>query len=448
MANAVVILLKSTCWQIARFTTRGIEASPSAELDWSQPQDEANRIYEGLNAGATGAHRVLIALDSPLCLSAAFPLPSQRQSRNHQAVSYLLEPHLPWSAEEVVVDFESSKAEAFAVAVFHDPIQLLIRKLEELGVLVESISPLARLALDWDLEHLAIREARFFVLQSNEDSVELWMIDRRRPVLWRHVPQPPASVIQELQVVALNECIPLPLILRGIGAELSSEIRELPDFVVVDNSDDASASVLDSAVRRAVAILSGAERAKIEFRRGTLVHPQRNRFIGRSLGLLQASVICLLVAIGVRVFQLGEEFNHQRIEAGDQQAEVFRSLFPGTPIPVGVKTRIEGEYAKLRGMRGDIVELPHNTSSIRLVERLLRSLPKDMRFRVLEIRIEQDRLYVVGQVREHADADRIADELRKVNLVVEAPSTHRLPQKGVEFRISAQLPARVAGVKS
>lgn len=448
MATAVVIVLKTASYSVARLTPHEIQESPSGDLDWSHPQEAANGIWQTLNENATGRHRVVIALDSPLCLSAAFPLPTQRQSRTHQAVSYLLEPYLPWSAEEVVVDFETSKADAFAIAVFQEPIQTLVRQLEVHGVLVESVSPLARLALDWDLEQLVFREQRFLLLQGHGEFVELWLIDRKRPVLWRHVPRQTSTLIQELKVVALNESTQLPIILRSIGEELSRSISNLPDLVIVNNSSEESVELLASAVRRSVAILSGSERPKIDFRRGVLSGHQTNRFMDRAIGFLQISAICLLITIGVRIYYAGEEFNRQRIVASDQQAEIFRSLFPGTAIPVGVKTRIEAEYAKLRGMRGDVVELPRNTSSLVLVERLLRSLPKDMRFRVLEIRIEQERLYVVGQVREHADADRIADELRKVNLVVESPSTHRLPQKGVEFRISAQLPAKPAGAKS
>ena len=53
------------------------------------------------------------------------------------------------------------------------------------------------------------------------------------------------------------------------------------------------------------------------------------------------------------------------------------------------------------------------------------------------MRIENGRLYLIGQVREHADADQIADGLRACGLVVTPPDTHRLKLKGVEFRISA-----------
>jgi len=94
---------------------------------------------------------------------------------------------------------------------------------------------------------------------------------------------------------------------------------------------------------------------------------------------------------------------------------------------------------KLRDLRGDDIDIPKHVSSIVLIEKLLRSLPPDLRYRILEIRVEQGGLYLVGHVREHADADRIADELRKISMIVDPPSTHRLPQQGVEFRISARL---------
>jgi hypothetical protein len=58
---------------------------------------------------------------------------------------------------------------------------------------------------------------------------------------------------------------------------------------------------------------------------------------------------------------------------------------------------------------------------------------------LLEVRIENGQLYLVGQVRGHGDADRIAEGLRAAGLEVASPNSHRLEKEGVEFRISARL---------
>jgi hypothetical protein len=246
-----------------------------------------------------------------------------------------------------------------------------------------------------------------------------------------------------LKQLALEQSSPLPLELIGIPPELKSKLEALPDFVIHSSATGFSDSMQESAVREGVAILAGRADSPIELRRDGLAPESRNRALRGAVRGVQAAFLCLLIACGVTLYRLGETFDRQRLEAGDRQREIFQRLFPDLPAPVGVKGRLESEYAQLRGLRGEHLDVSDQIPATRLIERLLRSLPSELRYRILEIRVEQGRLYLVGQVRTHADADRIADELRKVQLTVEAPSTHRLPQEGVEFRISAQLVTEV-----
>ena len=62
-----------------------------------------------------------------------------------------------------------------------------------------------------------------------------------------------------------------------------------------------------------------------------------------------------------------------------------------------------------------------------------------MRFRLPEIRIEQDRVTLGGEVRSNADADKIATALRTHGFTVNPPRTQRLADKGFGVRLQARV---------
>jgi hypothetical protein len=70
---------------------------------------------------------------------------------------------------------------------------------------------------------------------------------------------------------------------------------------------------------------------------------------------------------------------------------------------------------------------------------MLAALPSDRRFRLLEIRIEDGRLYLDGEVREHSDAEALSQLLRSQGIDVPAPRTQRLDDRRVSLRITGTL---------
>jgi hypothetical protein len=122
------------------------------------------------------------------------------------------------------------------------------------------------------------------------------------------------------------------------------------------------------------------------------------------------------------------------------QVEVFREIFPNTKVPVGIKSRLESELAKLKGLQGDDSSLPAAVSAVTMLHEMLAALPTDRRFQLLEIRIEEGRLYLDGEVIAHGDAEAIAQRLRAGGFEVAPPRTQRLDEKRVSLRITGTLP--------
>ncbi len=74
-----------------------------------------------------------------------------------------------------------------------------------------------------------------------------------------------------------------------------------------------------------------------------------------------------------------------------------------------------------------------------VLENVLQHLPSELRFRLPEIRIEQNRLTLGGEVRSNADADQIAAALRSHGFTVDPPRTQRLADKGFGVRLQAEV---------
>jgi hypothetical protein len=73
-----------------------------------------------------------------------------------------------------------------------------------------------------------------------------------------------------------------------------------------------------------------------------------------------------------------------------------------------------------------------------LLRDTLGGLPHDLRFRLLELRFEPQRLYIEGQTLDHSGADAIAAALRKsTSLSVDPPHTQQAAGEDVSFTLTA-----------
>jgi type II secretion system protein L len=435
-----IVLLGDSHLAVARVNRGTVEISDAHPYDRKACTETVEVVRRLLDQQSYSGEPVLLALGSSWCVSATVAVPSPRQMRKRAAMSFLLEPSLPWSAEDVVIDYEVGRTNrAFMVAAQVDPLAELIDSLEESGISVTSVTPLARLALEHHSQATAGSESRTVLLWRNDNTIDLWLIEDQRPAVWRWLPFDPTAVACALTHLALSEGSSLPVLARNVPdeflqalvAQTGLECRTLPPL----DSDDP----VVSAVREAALVLEGRREAPIELRRDRLAAKDRRQSIRTHLRLLLASTLFLMLSLGLSLWVQARQTDTLRQACEQRQTALFRRLFPDQRVPVAVRTRLESELARLKGVRGERSDLPDSIPFLAVLDRLLSSLPSDLRFRLLEARIENGQLYLVGEVRAHGDADRIADALRRAGLDVPAPNTHRLEKQGVEFRISARL---------
>jgi type II secretory pathway component PulL len=425
---------------IARVTPGVVERAEAIEVDYQAMSVATETIAGVLERQGYAGEPVLLALGSGDVVSTTVANAAGKAFRR-AALAFLVEPALPWSVEDSVIDFEpSGTSSALVVASEAAPLRKLISGLQERGICIASVTPLSRLGL---AEHLAQSRAlapHYALIWGHGDTADVWLVENDRPVLWRWVPFEIPAVAQTLTQIALCEHEDFVLVGRNLPDRFLASLHEQTGLESVEAIPLDSEDLLDCAAQQAAAVLAGRCDAPLELCRDQLAPADRRRSIRRELRALQGAALLLIVVLGVAAGFKARQVEALRAECDTRRSELFQELFPKEKVPVAVNTRLQSEATRLKGVRGESTDLPQVTPYLGVLERLLQALPESLRFRLLEVRIENGRLYVVGQVRAHGDADRIADGLRAAGLEVGAPNTNRLEKEGVEFRISAHVP--------
>jgi type II secretory pathway component PulL len=396
---------------------------------------QAEPIQSALAADGYRGEPLVIALRSTWCLAATLPIDRPQDLRNRQTMAYRLEEWIPWGAEEFVADFVGSGGTALAVAVECDPLAMLLARLDETGVATGGIVPAALLAAAAHLESEE-RPTEHMLLLATHDGCDLVRIVDDQPTRWSWLPAGSAALGQELTQLALETGQPLHVIGYGGEQENHQELRRL-DAVACVTTPDASVDAL--AIGAADKIIRGGIEAFVDLVRGPFGRRRKNSALRRYAAALQAGAAILLLTTTAVLSYRGQASERLAELAAARQADVFREVFPNSKVPVGVRSRLESELTKLQGLQGSDAALPESKSAITLLHRLLSSLPTDRRFRLLEIRIEQGRLYLDGEVRAHSDAEAIALRLRAKGLEVSSPRTQRIDNQRVSLRITGSL---------
>jgi hypothetical protein len=426
---------------IARADGPQIELSAAQDYQNEAPAETARRVHQLLEEHRYLGRPVLLGLESTYCLNATISVQTSRQARKRGTIGFLVEPHLPWSAEEAVIDYEilNDDKRIFAVSAEARPLTDLVSSLEEHGVRVASIVPIARLALEHHFKFAPNIASPYALLWRNEETIDLWLVEMDRPVVWNWLQYDIAAVSRALRYLAISETASLQVVCRNLPQEFVRAALDQAGLRLLAAPSLESDDPLLAATHEAVAILEGRHAAPIELRRDQLVAKDRNRVLRPQLKLLQGAALLCMAALGIALFNQSWQSERLHDAYDRRQTVLFSELFPHERVPVAIHARLQSELGRLKGVRGERSDLPESIPYLAVLEPLLKALPTDLRYRLLEVRIENGQLDLVGQVRAHADADRIAEALRGTGLVVASPNTNRLEKEGVEFRISAHV---------
>ncbi len=381
---------------------------------------------------------VLLALPSNRVMAAPVTIDDLPKRERRDAVFYRLEESIPLPAEDYAADFVENGRTALGVCADVRRLKPLIDALENVGVIVELICPTA----------LVAAQGAASTPDAEKDSLQVWQepyscdlvqIHGGLPVRWyatRAATEPVGDALKSIRL----EC---PEdggieVYRPQSATPIAQAFEGQAFETVQIE-----SVQAAAARFAPSLLSGAAPPWINLRRDDLAADDPIRHIRPAMRRAMVGACVLLLGLA-GAFQWRA---HQHRQVSRQQSRVetaaFQDAFANQPVPTDVISRLSSEHKRLAGLSGESADLPKQASALRNLYEVMRRLPTDMRYQLEEIRLHGPKLYLVGQVRNYADADRLADSLRKQQgFSVESPRSSRVSEKSVGFAINAVWPIR------
>ena len=452
--GGILILHDDGRWLLADARGQMIPWSPADREDATElsasdkptAQGPASQLIDGLTAtqlrGLQGS--VVLGLPSSWCVRAGVSTQNLPRQHRRQALDYRVEESLPGSVEEYVADFPVAEPRTLAVLVRLDRLRPLVHALEAAGLAVDAVCPSVLLACmasesvadsessggSTRLVHVWADASQVELVESDRAGVHGWITtspDQFRLRIGLLVAQGRARHVRHHGA----EASPLTDTLRGIG---------LP---MLPGSPD---SLAQAAVRGGLSILRG-KRPMVNLRSGPLAAKDPLRQVARPLTALIAAVALALGGLSAALLWRAESYRRAADQLVQQQLGVYAELFPQSKqLPVDARSRLESACRQLRGLRGLQRQKgpggndPPRFRGLELLQTVLTSLPRDLRYRVLELRILPDRVGLDAQARSHGDAERIAAALRGIGyLEVETPRTQRLRDDGVSLSLAARV---------
>lgn len=413
--------------------------------------DDALRLDVDLPADATAAEQVqkllglmrehdaapgivVLALPSTWCFAASISTAGLLKRQRQQAMLYRLEEKLPLDAEDLAADFLHVSDAALGICTRASQLQPLIAALEESGFFVSAICPRVLLTLQALRAAPDTAESAIYLIQADE-RVDLLCVQDNVLRRWASVTAELGAVALALRREQLDGNGEVPVVSVGVDAALLAALNEpvqRQDTVLPD----------DAAIRAAAEILVRGGEPPVNLRRGPLAPADPLQQVHKPLSVAAAALAILLLSISGVLLWRAHQFSSQADHLQDQLRSLFVEAFPNQPPPAAILARLRSEAANLRGLSGTGADLPDRASALDLLHRSLTAMPTNLRYRVLELRLDDQRLYLEGQARSHADVSAIANALRSAaGFDVQPPPTENLTGGGVAFTLVAPLEA-------
>jgi len=427
-----VIFVGDPTWQIGTISAGELSLIEVSIPPNDDPSQVVGHLLPILKEHGHPNQSVVLAVPSDACLCAAISTQGLPRKKLRQAMNYRLEEKLPVAAEEIVADFVSVNGQALGVCIEPAKIAPIVEALEQAGVAVELVCPTAILALQGRRHSDETHECNTLIW-GHKDHLELFTLADSKPKAWRLLAQSPDDLAIQLGMQIINHGAPLRIEAYNVGQPLLDRIADESDIQIVASNEE---SMLTAATRGADQILTGKTPGWINLRRDALGAKDPMR---RFYKPLQAAVIAGLVFLAcssVAMLWRANRYEQIASQAEAQQRAIFEDLFPNQTLPISVKSRLASEQRRLRDLFGVTSQRPRQTSSLLALRDLLTQIPTAIRYRLLEIRLTDDRLYLDGQTRTHSDADAIVASLNKHRAFnIEPPRTETLAGKGIAFTI-------------
>lgn len=432
MSGHCTVQIEDQAWRVLCTTDQGVESLAFACADDAGVSEKAQAVAACITqAGASD--RVVVTVPSQWCLSATIDLSELGRSNRRQAMRYLLEEHLPLSAEDSVVDFVQRHSRALGVAAELDRVRPVVEALRAAGLRVSHLCPSAMLVAQRLCEQHPDASA---VCIQTDNGLDLIELDHAKPTQWWWLREE-ASLVEQAAALQADRAAPTnPLITLGVDVELPGI-----ELFRAEEAQDPPVSMDGLAASASARVLAGEVSPWFDLCQDTLAEADRFTVMRSSVGVLAVGVVLLLICTSVATFWRGQQYAEQAETMRAKQAEVYKQLMPGQRVPASISSRLRSEQRRLTGIGGDAGEGEgvHPISALTHLERVLSVWPTSTRCRLSDLTIEPGLVRVNGESADNITPERFAAELRETgDYEVDSANLRSLPEFGYSFTFRAR----------
>jgi hypothetical protein len=373
-----------------------------------------------------------LALPSRDCLTARISTVDLPRRGRELAMQYRLEEHIPWAAEETSAAFGSPGAGAtlLAVAARKQGLQERVDQLNAAGVEVLGAAPamalcaanLVSAAKEDGATVLVIGDAT----AGDGDWISLVQLDEAGLAAWYLLPGDVTHVLERLRGAVPSE--DRRVIVCDLPVELQSAIEHSGEFRVTSAdgtaNERACLEVQRLADRRAIPLVD--------------LHPSKR--VWPVVQLSCAIVLTALTASCVGLLWRMHRYDGVRAQYENSSEATFTRLFPASPVPAGVVSRLVAEARELRGKVGDgqtAAAAASLTPALARVLTALNAVDPAVRFKVSDFRMDGDHLSIAGQTARLDDVDAVAQAITSNGAWIVSPPHSEQQGSSISFTLDA-----------
>ncbi len=400
--------------------------------DSTSIQDLATQIAAYVDQEKLSPEHIGIGISADSVLAATLDI-NHAETVDRQMMEFELEQCLPWDAEQTVSDFLTTERNTLGIGIHADRWLPLVIALESRQLHVQSLTPTFLLAMQ-EISDQSWYPAEGGIVWSDESRTHIVRIERGRPIRWRVVGSDPAGAIREtIDPVGdplMTTCWTL------VNTDSSGwDAALLPDSMEVSLA--TTAPVAESARQRITGALDGSAPPWFELRRDVLTVGDPFRAVGRAFKLMLATLALLLLSCVLTLGVRAVRYHRAAESAYEQEADVFRELFPTGRIPAAVLSRLKSEHTRRLAARHVPKDVPFPVPALAVLKDFLAALPSRQRLQISEARIEDGQLDLDVRLLSHAAANDLADALRAHGFSVPAPTSEQNEDQSVSARLFA-----------
>jgi hypothetical protein len=437
--SPIVIFAGETVWKLAR----GDSISDVIPVGGTAPAASNPDQLATAIAGMIGSvsRSVTLVVSAAWCLSATVPLAGVPARNRRSSLLYRLELLLPLTAEEIAADYVFNEPEnAFAICVSAIALKPFVDALETAGISIQSITPASVYAVQSLLAGQKTDGCDLVIWQS-QNTIELFVIRKGSVAGWYLFPAEADDLRWHLDQIPSSAGVVRTVIPCNLDPNLLAVLQADRSLALAGEEHRTIEQAVTSA-------LGAGTQPAIELRRDALAPGNAFRAVRKPLMELAAATILLVFCICGAALWRAAKLERIASDDRDQQAALFRQVFPGHVVPVNIVSRLRSEARRIdqgSGSNAAAQSIQPAPPTLRSILVAISTMPADVRLEVRDLTVNDGHFSMDGRVRNRNDLNTLVDALANTaHLQLDPPQTEQDGARGLHITLTGALPAEPA----